>query len=142
MIEERRADGRDHGDLLSMLLAARVDAVPDADQPPLCGGRMEEGDGTGMSDQQVRDEAMTLFLAGHETTANALAWTWLLLARHPQVAARLHEELDRVLDYARNTKYVKNVTSYVRLRGETPAGLVNPETGAPASQPAPAPVSN
>lgn len=52
------------------------------------------------------------------------------------------KELDRVLDYARNTKYVKNVTSYVRLRGETPAGLVNPETGAPASQPAPAPVSN
>ncbi len=52
------------------------------------------------------------------------------------------KELDRVLDYARNTKYVKNVTSYVRLRGEVPAGLVNPETGAPASQPAPAPVSN
>lgn len=81
MIRERRADGRDHGDLLSMLLAAE-----DVD-----------GDGAGMTDRQVRDEAMTLFLAGHETTANALAWTWFLISEHPEVEARLHDELDRVL---------------------------------------------
>jgi cytochrome P450 len=50
-----------------------------------------------MTDAQVRDEAMTLFLAGHETTANALNWTWYLLAQHPNVESRLHEEIDRVL---------------------------------------------
>ena len=60
IIDERRKSRQDRGDLLSMLLMA-VD---------------EEGDGGGMTDQQLRDEAMTLFLAGHETTANALAWTW------------------------------------------------------------------
>ena len=50
-----------------------------------------------MSDQQLRDEMMTLFLAGHETTANALTWTWYLLSRHPEVEAKLLEELHRVL---------------------------------------------
>ena len=50
-----------------------------------------------MSDQQLRDEMMTLFMAGHETTANTLAWAWVLLSRHPEVEARLHAELDRVL---------------------------------------------
>ena len=81
IIEERRASGEDRGDLLSMLLEARD----------------EEGDGTGMTDQQIRDEAMTLFLAGHETTANALTWTWYLLSQHPEVEAELHHELDAVL---------------------------------------------
>ena len=51
-----------------------------------------------MTDEQVRDEAMTLFLAGHETTANALSWTWYpLLSGAPEVEAKLHEEIDRVL---------------------------------------------
>jgi cytochrome P450 len=50
-----------------------------------------------MTDQQVRDEAMTIFLAGHETTANALTWTWYLLSQNPDAAARVHEEVDRVL---------------------------------------------
>jgi cytochrome P450 len=50
-----------------------------------------------MEDRQVRDEVLTLFLAGHETTANALAWTWYLLARHPQAEARFHAEIDTVL---------------------------------------------
>ena len=50
-----------------------------------------------MTDRQVRDEVMTLFLAGHETTANALAWTWYLLALHPDVQHRLHSELSEVL---------------------------------------------
>jgi len=81
IIEERRASGEDRGDLMSMLLLAQD----------------EEGDGGGMSDQQVRDEAMTLFLAGHETTANALAWTWYLLAQHPGVASNVHRIVDEVL---------------------------------------------
>ena len=75
MIAERRAGGRDRGDLLSMLIAAQD----------------EEADGgKGMTDQQVRDEAMTLLLAGHETTANALTWTWYLLSQSPDVEAQLH----------------------------------------------------
>jgi cytochrome P450 len=82
MIAERRAAGGDRGDLLSMLLLARDEESPDAG---------------GMSDTQVRDEAMTLFLAGHETTANALAWTWYLLSRSPDVERKLWSELDRVL---------------------------------------------
>jgi cytochrome P450 len=80
LLAERRADGIDRGDLLSMLLAAR-----------------DPESGEGMSDKQLRDEILTIFLAGHETTANALSWTWYLLARHPEAEARLHDELDRVL---------------------------------------------
>jgi cytochrome P450 len=61
----------------------------------------DEEDGTGLSDKQIRDEVMTLLLAGHETTANALTWTWYELARHPDVVAKLQRELeplgDRVL---------------------------------------------
>jgi cytochrome P450 len=81
LIHERRDDGTDHGDLLSMLLLAQD----------------TQGDGTSMSDEQLRDELLTLFIAGHETTANALTWTWLLLARHPEREAALHAELDAVL---------------------------------------------
>ncbi|MFN2399198.1 MAG: cytochrome P450 [Gemmatimonadaceae bacterium] len=81
IIAERRAHGGDRGDLLSMLMLARDG----------------EGDGTGMTDEQIRDEVMTLLLAGHETTANALAWTWYLLARNPEQEARLHVELLQVL---------------------------------------------
>jgi cytochrome P450 len=81
MIAERRRTPQDRGDLLSMLLMAQD----------------EEGDGAGMTDRQVRDEAMTIFLAGHETTANALSWTWYLLSQAPEVEARLHAEVDRVL---------------------------------------------
>lgn len=81
MIQERRAAGGDTGDVISMLLLAQD----------------ESGDGAGMTDMQVRDEVLTLFLAGHETTANALAWTWYLLARHPEVESALHAEVDRVL---------------------------------------------
>ena len=81
MIEARRAGGKDEGDLLSMLLLAQD----------------EEGSGS-MTDQQLRDEAMTIFLAGHETTANALTWSWLLLSQHPDVEAKVHAEVDRVLE--------------------------------------------
>ena len=74
LITERRHSG-DQGDLLSMLL-------------------MAQEDGQGMSDEQLRDEVMTLLLAGHETTANALSWTWYLLGQHPEVAERLYAEWD------------------------------------------------
>ena len=56
----------------------------------------EDADGERMTDLQARDEAVTLFLAGHETTANTLNWAWWLLAQHPEVEARLHAELDSV----------------------------------------------
>jgi cytochrome P450 len=59
--------------------------------------RDTEGDAGGMSDKQLRDEAVTLFTAGHETTANALVWTWYLLAQNPAAEAELHAEVDRVL---------------------------------------------
>jgi cytochrome P450 len=79
-IHERRASGEQRGDLLSILLHAR-----------------DEDDGSRMTDRQVRDEAMTLFLAGHETTALTLSWTWYLLASNPRVAERLAAEVDEVL---------------------------------------------
>ena len=90
MIAERRKSPSDRGDLLSMLLMAQDEVEDD----------VEEGGpgGRGMTDLQVRDEAMTIFLAGHETTANALAWTWYLLSQSPEMEAKLHEEIDRVLD--------------------------------------------
>jgi cytochrome P450 len=80
LIAEHRASGRDTGDLLSMLLLAQD----------------EEGSG-GMTDTQVRDEALTLFLAGHESTADALTWAWYLLSQNPQAEAAFHAELDQVL---------------------------------------------
>src|SRR5713226_4703169 len=79
IIRERRASGRDAGDLLSMLLHAR------------------DEDGSRMNDQQLRDEVITLFLAGHETTALTLSWTWWLLAQHPEAESNLHSELDSIL---------------------------------------------
>jgi cytochrome P450 len=79
IIAERRASNRDSGDLLYMLLGA------------------QDEDGSRMTDRQLRDEALTIFLAGHETTAVALSWTWWLLARHPEIESRLHAELDSVL---------------------------------------------
>jgi cytochrome P450 len=80
LIEERRASGEDTGDLLSMLLAA------------------QDEDGSGMTDKQLRDELMTIFLAGHETTALALTWAWYLLAQNPEAETRLAAELDEVLE--------------------------------------------
>ncbi len=79
MIEDRRKTGKDSGDLLSMLLSAR------------------DIDGGVMSNKQVRDEALILFAAGHETTANALSWTWYLVSQHPELEKKLHEEVDSVL---------------------------------------------
>jgi cytochrome P450 len=78
-IDEHRRAGQDKGDLLSMLRAAQ-----------------DEEDGSGMTDEQIRDEALTLFLAGHETTANALTWTWYLLSQNPEAEAKLHREIDEI----------------------------------------------
>jgi cytochrome P450 len=80
IIEERRRTNTDTGDLLSKLLQAR-----------------DEETGQGMDDQQLRNQVITLLLAGYETTANALTWTWYLLAQNPEAAAKLHEEAVRVL---------------------------------------------
>ncbi len=81
MIAERRAGGLEQPDLLSMLVRIRAS---------------EDAPG-GMTDTQVRDEILTLFTAGHETIAKALMWTWYLLAENPDVADKLHAELDSVL---------------------------------------------
>jgi cytochrome P450 len=105
IIGERRESGRDAGDLLSMLLAAR------------------DEDGSRMTDKQLRDESTTLFLAGHETTANALSWTWWLLAQNPAAEKKLHAELYNVLggraptlDDVAQLKYTENVlTESLRL---------------------------
>lgn len=75
IIDEHR-DGRDRGDLLSALM------------------RVEDEEGRPMSDEQLRDETITMLLAGHETTALALTWTWFLVSRHPEVAERLEAEVD------------------------------------------------
>jgi cytochrome P450 len=80
----RAGDTADHGDLLSMLIASRDEE----------GGPAEK---TGMTDEQLRDEIITIFLAGYETVANALTWTWLLLAQNPEAEARFHAELNSVL---------------------------------------------
>jgi len=79
IIDERRKSNEDKGDLLSMLLLA------------------QDEDGNHMTDKQLRDEVVTLVLAGHETTANALTWAWYLLSQHPAIEAKLHAEVDRVL---------------------------------------------
>lgn len=80
IIQERRVSGTEHGDLLDMLMSAR-----------------EEGTDRAMSDVQLRDELLTLVLAGHETTANLLSFTFMMLSRHPDVARRLHDEAVSVL---------------------------------------------
>lgn len=80
IIEQRRQSRDDAGDLLSLLIQA------------------QDEDGSRMTTQQLRDEALTLFLAGHETTASSLSWTWWLLTQNPQVEEKLHTELDSVLN--------------------------------------------
>lgn len=80
LIQQRRNNNLDSGDLLSMLIAVR-----------------DEADGSQMTDRQLRDELVTLIMAGHETTANALSWTWMLLSQTPDVEAKLMQELQSVL---------------------------------------------
>ena len=107
MIEERRRSPGDRGDLLSMLLEA-VDP---------------EDAAASMSDRQIRDECLTIMLAGHETTANALSFGLWLLAKHPEIQARLHEEAVRVLagrtpvaeDYAKLPYAIQVFSEAMRL---------------------------
>jgi cytochrome P450 len=80
IVADRRQTQRDEADLLSMLLSAR-----------------DEETGVGMTDRQLRDEVVTMLLAGHETTSLALSWTYYLLSQHPQVEAAMVEEVDRVI---------------------------------------------
>lgn len=80
IVTQRRRENQERGDLLSMLIAAR-----------------DEESGEGMADRQLRDEVLTLILAGHETTANALSWTWYLLSQNPTVREKLENELREVL---------------------------------------------
>jgi cytochrome P450 len=86
LIEKRRAEKADQGDLLSMLLQAT-----------------DEETGRGMTNEQLRDEVMTIFLAGHETTAVALSWAFYLLSQNPEAAAKLYAEQDSVLGGAAPT---------------------------------------
>jgi cytochrome P450 len=79
IIEQRRRDGGEYHDLLALLMDVRDES------------------GTGMSDRQLRDEVVTLLLAGYETTAAALSWTWYLLSEHPEEAEKLTAEIDAVL---------------------------------------------
>ena len=80
MVTARRRDRGQRHDVLSTLIESTDD------------------EGRGLTDREIRDEVMTLLLAGHETTANALTWTWYLLSQAPESTARLHDEIDRVGD--------------------------------------------
>ncbi len=164
MVDERRATGRDHGDLLSMLIAAEEEEPDDMGTVPIgvreTGGRdmgtvpsadlrgsrntcgspgvaaspgasAKRGQSPypgppekrGLSPIEIRDEAMTILLAGHETTANALTWTFYLLSQAPEVEARLHAEIDRALggrlptmgDLARLPLVERVITESMRL---------------------------
>ena len=97
MIAERRALGGEalvgRGDLLSMLVAARDEEADPGPKVRTWGTQISGG----MTDVQVRDEALTIFLAGYETVANALTWTWYLLSQNPEAAERMAAEVDEVL---------------------------------------------
>jgi len=124
MIATRRASGADHGDLLSMLIAAADDsAASGVAAASAMADRPAASVSPALSDEEIRDESMTILLAGHETTANALTWTLYLLSQHPAAAERLREELDQVLgdrapspgDYSRLTYTRRVVTESMRL---------------------------
>jgi cytochrome P450 len=124
LISERRAaaaKSRDFGgDLLGMLMAAT-----------------EEGSSAGMDDRQLRDEIITMILAGHETTANLLSWTFHLLSKHPEVERRVREEArrvlgdrDPVLEDVRSLEYTKMVIEEA-LRLYPPAWVFERQAIAP-----------
>lgn len=122
IIRRRRASGNVGDDLLGQLLAA-VD---------------EEGDGKGMSDQQVRDEATTLILAGHETTATALAWSVHLLSTHPEAQERVHQEVKQVTGGRLQTEHLDQLIYTQAVLAESmrllpPAYVLTREAGEPTS---------
>ena len=100
----------DRGDLLSMLIASRYETEDPrpSNLVPRC---LPEG----MSDEQIRDEVLTIFLAGYETVANGLAWTWYLLSQNPGSEAKLHAELDAVLGTG-PTQRLPTLADYPALR--------------------------
>ena len=98
IIAARRATQAAPADLLSLLLAAR-----------------DEETGEGMTDTQLRDEVLTFFAAGHETTALALTWTLYLLSRHPGIERTLHDEVDRVPGDGETTFADVEALSYTRM---------------------------
>jgi cytochrome P450 len=128
LIADRRASGRDHGDLLSMMLAAE-DGASAPSSRPLAPSSGVPSPGK-LSDQDVRDNALTILLAGHETTANALTWTFYLLSQTPDAEAKLHAEIDQVLEGRRATMadlprlpYVERVVTEA-LRLYPPAWII------------------
>jgi len=112
LIRARRADSGGQDDLLAVMLAAR-----------------DEHGRPAMSERQLRDELLTLLLAGHETTANALAWTWVLLSRHPEVEANLQDELRSVLGGAPPTASDLPRLPYTRMVIEESMRLYPPAWG-------------
>jgi cytochrome P450 len=98
IVQERRRHPHGQGDLLERLLAAR-----------------DETTGAGMSERQIRDEVITIFFAGHETSAQTLSWLWYLLAQHPEVERKLHAELAEVLGGRTPTVADLPRLSYMRL---------------------------
>ena len=109
MIEERRAEGGQHDDLLSMLVHAR-----------------DEETGEGMSERQLRDEIFTIYLAGHETTANGLAWTWYYLSKHPELRRRLEAEVEQSLGGRTPTAEDARSLPYARMLFDETLRLMPP----------------
>ena len=97
LIARRRSEPAEHFDFLAMLLAAR-----------------DKDSGAPMPERELIDEVMTLIVAGHETTASGLNWTWYLLSQHPQVVARLHAELDAAPEYAAPSLAQMEALSYTQ----------------------------
>lgn len=91
MESESKEASASRGDLLSMLLESRYEAEEGVSAPETVAPE------TGMNDVQIRDEVLTIFLAGYETVANALTWTWYLLSQNPEAEAKLQAELEEVL---------------------------------------------
>jgi cytochrome P450 len=114
IIDARRKSSERRADLLQMLLDAR-----------------DPESGESMSRQQLRDEVMTLFLAGHETTANALAWTWYLLDRHPAIDRRLRDEVARALGERRPTAADVPKLAFARQVFEEAMRMFPPVIGVP-----------
>ncbi len=120
MIDHRMKEGVGDADLMDMLLSAKTDE-----------------DGTPLEREEVLQELMTLFLAGHETSANALTWTLMLLDQHPAAKAALQEEVDRVIGKAAPTFQTLHALTYTRqvideaLRLYPPAWLIGREALGP-----------
>ncbi len=114
IISARRSDSEVHHDFLGMLMAAR-----------------DEESGQGMSDEQLKDEVLTLLVAGHDTVAASLAWTWILLSKNPKVRSQLHDELKSVLDGRRPELADSARLPYTRMIFDEALRLYPPAWGQP-----------